>query len=283
MRATFVVLIGLVAAVDAWAEPATYASRVAPILERNCSGCHGADKQKAELRLDSYAAILQGAKSGAVIKPGDTKASEICRRISLPATDEDVMPSDGKPRLAPEEIAVLEKWIQAGAPETDPFDAPALATAVVEQPLAPDYRPRLADAEAVARALGLKLVPRSRVVTDGLVVRTASAPTRCDDAALAKLAPFAELIVEAELSRTKITDAAMASVANWPNLRVLDLSRTAVSSAGVRALAGMKKLEWINVSSTRVDASAVAELQKLPSVHRVWAFAEAPAPHSDKK
>ena len=283
MRATFVVMIGLVAAVDAPAVSATYASRVAPILERNCSGCHGADKQKAELRLDSYAAILQGAKSGAVIKPGDAKASEIYHRITLPATDEDVMPSDGKPLLAPEEIAVLEKWIQAGAPAVDAFDAPALVLAVIEPPAAPDYRERLADAEAVARALGLKLVPRSRVATDGFVVRTASAPTRCDDAALAKLAPFADLIVEAELSRTKITDAAMASVATWPNLRVLDVSRTAVSSEGVRTLAGLKKLEWINVSSTSVDTLAVAELQKLPSVHRVWAFAEAPAPHSEKK
>ena len=29
-----------------------------------CTGCHGADKQKAELRLDSYAAILAMVASG---------------------------------------------------------------------------------------------------------------------------------------------------------------------------------------------------------------------------
>jgi hypothetical protein len=43
-------------------------------------------------------------------------------------------------------------------------------------------------AAALARAAGVKLVPRSRVATDGLVLRTASSPARCDDAALARLA-----------------------------------------------------------------------------------------------
>ena len=42
--------IGLI---GARAEPATFAGRVAPILEQNCTVCHGAEKQKAELRLDS--------------------------------------------------------------------------------------------------------------------------------------------------------------------------------------------------------------------------------------
>ena len=39
------------------------------------------------------------------------------------------MPSDGKPHLSPNEIAVLEKWILAGAPDTAEFDAPAATPA----------------------------------------------------------------------------------------------------------------------------------------------------------
>lgn len=278
MRANLAVMISLAAAGLSRAEPATYASRVAPILERNCTGCHGADRQKADLRLDSHAAVLRGAPSGLVVKPGDPKASELYHRITLPATDEDVMPSDGKPLLAPQDIAVLEKWILAGAPAAETFDAPPLVAAKVEAPLAPDYSGRLAEAEAVSRALGFKIMPRSRVVTDGFVIRTAGAPARCDDEALAKLAPFADLITEAELARTRITDGAMAAIASWPNLRSLDVSRTGISSAGIARLAGLKKLERINVSSTRVDASAVDELKKLPSLQRIWSFSEAPAP-----
>ena len=254
------------------AAPATFATRVAPILEQNCTVCHGADKQKAELRLDSFASILHGAKSGEVVKPGDLKGSELLRRVSLPATDEDVMPADDKPHLTAGEIAVLEKWIAAGAPETSEFDAPAIVPAAGGPPAAPDYRPRLAQAAELANAAGVRLVPRSRLETDGLVLRTASAPTRCDDSALAKLAPVADLIVEAELARTKVTDAGLGSVGQWPNLQRLDLTQTAVTSAGLSKLGALAKLEAINLSETKVDATGLTAVRGLPGLKRVWAF-----------
>jgi hypothetical protein len=254
------------------AEPATFGSRVAPILEKNCTVCHGAEKQKAELRLDSHAAILVGAKSGDVVKPGDAKASEIVRRITLPETDEDVMPSDGKPHLSAADIAVIEKWIAAGASATAEFDAPALVPVVVAAPAAPDYSLRLAQANELAASIGVRLVPRSRVTTDGLVLRTASAPTRCDDAALARLAPVADLIVEAELARTKVTDAGMEAVKTWINVVRLDLARTSVTSAGVARLTSLTKLEALNLSETKVDETGVAAVRALPALKKVWVF-----------
>jgi hypothetical protein len=268
-RAIFLVLAG---ATVMTAQPATFGSRVAPILEQHCTVCHGAEKQKAELRLDGHAVILAGAKEGLVVKPGDAKASELFRRITLPETDDDVMPSDGKPHLSRIDIAVIEKWIAAGAPETAEFDAPAPAPVVMMRPAAPDYTLRLGQANALAAAVGLRLVPRSRVATDGLILRTASAPARCDDAALATLAPVADLIVEAELARTKITDAGLVSIAAWRNLLRLDLSRTTVTSAGVPRLAGLEKLEALNLSETTVDGAGAAALRALPGLKKVWAF-----------
>ncbi len=264
------------------AEPATFAGRVAPILEKNCSVCHGAEKQKADLRLDSHAAILLGAKSGAVLKPGDVKGSEIIRRVTLPENDEDVMPSDGKPHLQPDEIAVLEKWIAAGAPATAEFEAPAPVPVVVVPPAAPDYRPRLAQATELANTLGVRLVPRSRVVTDGLVLRTASAPARCDDAALAKLAPVADLIVEAELARTHVTDAGMAALAKFLNLLRLDLARTAVTSSGVAQLAPLVKLESLNLSETKVDSAGLERARTWSALKKVWVFGTAAEPASSE-
>ena len=260
------------------AEPATYADRVAPLLDRNCTVCHGAEKHKAGLRLDSYAAILQGAESGAVVKPGDLKGSEMYRRITLPTHDEDFMPSDGKPPLGSAEVVLLEKWIAAGAPETAAFDAPPLPPVVIVPPAAPDYRSRLAQANELARTLGVQLVPRSQVSTDGLIVRTASAPAQCNDAVLAKLAPVADLIVEAELARTKITDAGLRAVAAWVNLQRLDLTRTAVTSAGMIALAPLSKLEAINLTSTKVDDQGLAVLQANPALQKIWVFASAATP-----
>ncbi|HXQ80253.1 MAG TPA: c-type cytochrome domain-containing protein [Opitutaceae bacterium] len=265
-------LLLLAGASPGWAEPATFADRVAPVLEHNCTKCHGATKQKAGLRLDSHAAVLAGSKDGEVVKPGDAMASELFRRITLPPADDDFMPSGDRPPLSPAEIAVLENWIAAGTPATDSFDAARLGPAVVAPPAAPDYRPRLAEATELARTLGVRLVPRSRVPTDGLVLRTASAPAACDDAVLAKLAPVAGLIVDAELARTRVTDKGLEAVGRWSNLAHLDLTRTAVTSDGVAQLASLGRLETLNLTGTRVDGRGLTLAGKLPALRRVWTF-----------
>ncbi len=259
------------------AEPAFFQARVAPIFERHCSGCHGETKQKAGLRLDSYAAALLGGESGAAIKAGDVKGSDAFRRITLPHDDEEFMPSDGKPALSKDEIKIIELWIAAGASATQtladfpgaPVGARPRAATIA---LAPDWRPRAAEVAKLERALGLRLVARSHVPTDGLVVRTASAPARCTDETLAQLAPVADLIVEAELARTKITNVGLTAIAGWPNLRFIDLSRTPVTSDGTSALQPLAKLEIVNLTATKVDAAGVAQLKALPAVRQVWAF-----------
>lgn len=268
------------AALVASAEPATFDSRVKPILEQHCTVCHGTEKQKARLRLDSHAGLLAGGENGVVVVAGDAAGSDLFHRVTLPETDEDVMPSDGKPHLSAAEIDVLEKWIAAGAPATAEFDAPAAPVIVAAPPAAPDYSPRLAAATKLAESLGVRLLPRSRVVTDGFVLRTASAPTRCDDAVLTQLAPFADLIVEAELARTKITDAGVTAIASWKNLTRLDLSRTSVTSTGVAQLASLPKLETLNLSQTSISADGVAALHEMSGLKRWWAFGTAadPAP-----
>jgi hypothetical protein len=104
------------------------------------------------------------------------------------------------------------------------------------------------------------------------VLRTASSPGRCDDAALAQLAAVADLIVEAELARTKITDAGLTSVAAFANLRALDLTRTAVTSAGLAKLESLKQLAALNLTSTAVDDVGVAQLKQWPALKRTWTY-----------
>jgi hypothetical protein len=270
MRPAFFLLLAGVS--TGLAEPAIFADRVAPLLEHNCAKCHGATKQKAGLRLDSHAAILLGSEDGEVVIPGDAQGSELFRRITLPPTDDDFMPSGDKPPLSPAEITVLGSWIAAGAPATASFEAAGLGPAVIAPPAAPDYRPRFAEAMELARTLGVRLVPRSRVATDGLVLRTASAPGSCDDAVLAKLAPMAGLIVEAELARTPVTDKGMEAVGRWVNLAHLDLTHTAVTSDGVALLASLGRLETLNLTETKVDGRGLDLARKLPALRKLWAF-----------
>lgn len=259
------------------AEPAFYAARVAPIFDQHCTGCHGAEKKKAGLRVDSFEHLMRGAESGEVIKPGNVKESELYRRITLPHTDEEVMPSDGKPLLSADEIKIVELWIAGGASVTKPVadfpNAPApKAPRAAAVALAPDWRPQAKAIADFEKATGLKLVPRSQVATDGLILRTASAPSRCDDGALEKLKSVAALIVEAELARTKVTDASLTLIAACENLRSLDLTRTAITSAKLGSLVRLKQLESLNLTETAVDDAGVGALKDMPALKRIWLF-----------
>ena len=277
-----------VSGTHARAEETFYTQRVAPILDKNCVVCHGPKKQKGDLRLDSFAELMKGGKNGVVVKARDPKDSELYVRVTMHPEDEDFMPADSKPPLKPAEIKVLELWIVAGADDRTPASAvkgvPALAAPKPPTPaLTADWQPRRAEIAALEKSLGLRLVPRSRLGTDGLVLRTASVPGRCDDAALAKLAPVADLIVEAELARTKVTDAGLATLATFTQLRILDLTRTSVTSGGVVKLVSLKQLESLNLTATAVDEAGIAPLKSLPVLKQTWLFgtkvpAAAPAP-----
>lgn len=95
---------------------------IEPIFESKCVSCHGAEKSKGGLRLDSFAALQKGGKDDVAIKSGNAAQSPIVQRALLSITDDDHMAPDGKPQLTAAEIAVLKWWIDAGAPETNTLD-----------------------------------------------------------------------------------------------------------------------------------------------------------------
>src|SRR4051812_23827534 len=79
------------------AEPVDYQRQVKPILARSCHECHGPDKQRSGLRLDSAAGLLQGGNAGPAVVPGQGAES----RLILAVTGSGglkVMPPKG-PRL----------------------------------------------------------------------------------------------------------------------------------------------------------------------------------------
>ena len=95
--------------------------QVRAIFAHNCIKCHGEEKVKGELRLDRKDMILKGGENGAVIVPGNPEKSELFRRINLPASHEDVMPSKGK-KLSADDIEIIKFWIEQGAKWPDDKD-----------------------------------------------------------------------------------------------------------------------------------------------------------------
>jgi len=75
----------------------TYAKDIKPIFEGTCFRCHGEEKQKGELRLDSLAAALKGGEDGKVIIPGQSSKSPLVIAVAR-LDDETAMPPKMKPR-----------------------------------------------------------------------------------------------------------------------------------------------------------------------------------------
>ncbi len=107
-------LLGVAVSLTAGATP-QFEADVLPVLYRHCFSCHSEKqaKPKAGLRLDSAAGLVDGG----VIAPGKPDESELLQRVSLPHTDDDVMPplKGGAQPLSEPERALLRAWIAAGA------------------------------------------------------------------------------------------------------------------------------------------------------------------------
>ncbi len=84
------------------------------IITKRCLCCHGPEKQKGSLRLDSTDALLQGGTLGTALDQADPEKSLLLQRVR-DNSPETRMPPEGK-RLTVEEISLLEKWLRAGAP-----------------------------------------------------------------------------------------------------------------------------------------------------------------------
>jgi mono/diheme cytochrome c family protein len=102
-------------AADPAAPRVDFASEVLPILQSRCIQCHGPEKVRGKLRLDSRERVFDPARRDRwVIEPGHPERSELYRRISLPDEDEDRMPGKGLP-LDAAQIETLRTWIAQGA------------------------------------------------------------------------------------------------------------------------------------------------------------------------
>jgi hypothetical protein len=95
-----------------------FSSRIRPVISAKCFPCHGPDDKtrKAKLRLDIREQATKEREGIFPIKPGDLKNSEMIRRITSTDPEEIMPPPKAGHPLTPQEIELLEKWVQQGAP-----------------------------------------------------------------------------------------------------------------------------------------------------------------------
>jgi len=120
------------AAADAGQGIEFFERRIRPLLSDGCVECHGAEKQKGDLRLDSRAGWMKGGASGAVIVPGKPDDSLLISAVRYWDKSLQMPP---KHALEPAEVNDLIEWVKLGAPDPrteEPKAEPAKVVAGID-------------------------------------------------------------------------------------------------------------------------------------------------------
>jgi hypothetical protein len=149
---------------------------------------------------------------------------------------------------------------EAESPRGDP--EPASPPTAASPPLSEHDR---AVAEVERLGGSVKRDGRGR---DGRVVEVELGGSGVSDAHLACLKHFPQVRV-LDLSFSKVTDAALPAVAGLKELEFLDLSGTRVTDAGLAHLAGLARLATLDLYRTRVSDAGLAHLKKFPALRLV--------------
>ena len=94
----------------------TYEKDIKPIFEKSCFKCHGPEKQKSKLRLDSAEAALKGGENGPDIIKGKSAESPLVHSVARVLDEDENMPPEGKGEpLSKEQVGLIRGWIDQGA------------------------------------------------------------------------------------------------------------------------------------------------------------------------
>lgn len=266
---------------------AVYTDVVAPVLQQRCYSCHGPQKQKGGLRMDSPEWLLKGGKEAKAIIPGQPDASELLKRLLLPREHEDHMPPKQKTQLKEAQITLIQWWIQQGAPfdkKVHDLQQPekikplllALQGAQTQQPQAPPRVPEASVEKAAGKDVqalqgkGALVMPVARDA-HYLSASFINAPAFTDqDAAL--LLPLKKQLVWLKLGDTKIGDPALKTIGQCRSLTVLHLNGTGVTDQGLASLQQLSSLQSLNLVGTQVSARGLEQLRNMKGLQSLYLY-----------
>ncbi len=263
-----------------------YQDLIAPILQNKCYACHGAQKQKGGLRMDTAAEFQKGGKDGAVFIAGQPEESELLRRVTLKVSDPDHMPPEGKPQLAEHEIALLHWWIATGArfdkkvkdlPRSGEIKS-ALATLQKQDAPASPLPEFPAEEVEPANTAAIQKLTNSGVLVLPLAKDNHYLEANfinadsVNDQTVKLLAPLAKQLVRLNLNGAAITDSAAATLSTLTQLRRLHLQNTGITGAGLSQLQTLTRLQSLNLMGTNINAQSFVALKGLQDLRRLYLY-----------
>lgn len=276
-------------------DPVVYTDIIHPILEAKCISCHGEQKKKGGLRMDSFAGLLDGGEETDCLVPGDLENSAMITYLHKPLSHDLHMPPEGKTQLTEEEIEILEWWVRIGAPEKKRQSEVEITPAVQEaldSLLTPEEKAAIAAAKEKAEkekiraqkekrkmlALGLEAVnekfPGSlkyvSLENTDLSFSAVSYRDKFGDGSMDVISVVAGDIVDLDLAGSGVTDEGASMLDRFSGLRYLKLSNTGITDASLPVISGIKQLEVLNLYGTPVSDEGIKALYDMPNLKRVY-------------
>lgn len=237
-----------------------YNSRIDPIFEKYCAACHDDNKDKGQLRLDSYRQLTFSGRSEADLTSNENNL--LIERMTLPNTDRLAMPPYGRERHSDQELAIIKMWLAKGGSgqltEDDFPDAPAKAKVIKFK----DIDWQKIDVSRAADKQQVEMLQASYPHTIQYIARTSHLLSinfslhkpRITDSDIAVLAPVDRLIAELNLSNTRVSDESLPLLSSMPKLQEIKLTKTNVTSDALKAL-----LELPNIQKVFADQEIITK------------------------
>ena len=110
----FITCVSLTCALQRVSATDFFETRIRPVLYDQCVQCHGPEKQKGGLRLDSREALLTGGESGPAVVVGKPGESLLLKAVGQEDKDLQMPPLKAGPKLEAAVIADMATWVREG-------------------------------------------------------------------------------------------------------------------------------------------------------------------------
>ena len=258
-----------------------YEKVITPILSEKCYSCHNPNKTKGNLKMQTYAALLKGGKTGPAILAGDAQHSELVKRTLLDLDDKKRMPPKGKKQLTGNEITLLKWWINNGASEKI-----SISEAIKNDTIRAFLAGSSARAEPslglppIKKADSLLLVKLKEKLWEVNSISRGSPYLDINAVSLSSLSnqqlnvlqEIDDNIAWLNLANTQINDEAFKFISQCKNVLKLNLANTGVSNKAVNDLKKMSKLQYLNIIGTKIDDAGLMQLCEMGFLKNIYCW-----------